>query len=235
MFKNLFMPLLDADTGAEIGGAGVEAQEVADPVEETETGVEDEEVAEPQDNRTEQDAAFAEMRRQNEELTRRAEQYEAALANFFDGEGDELIVQARALGEEKSEEQIRAEIEAEMRVRELEAQNEALQDANVEFEIERRMAEDLHTLQSIDPSIKSIEEMDETFFNCIGAGLSATDAYYAMKAKEQAQKIVPPTSIGKVNATSEPKDYYTRDEVEAMSKAEIKANYDTIRKSMTKW
>lgn len=231
MFKNFStLPLMDADDG--LGGAGAEVAEVAEPQEEEVTeSAENEEVAEPQ--RTEQDRAFADQRRRIEELERQNKEYEDALGYFFDGDDKQL--QARALAEERPLEEVKAESEAMQRLHELEEQNAELQEKNVTFEVERRMAEDLQTLKGLDPNLSSLEELGETYFNCIEAGLSATDAYYASKAKMQAEKIIPPTNIGKVNSVSEPKDFFTRDEVQNMSKSEVKANYDAIRKSMTKW
>ena len=68
MFKvkfRSFEPMLDADDGLDIGGTGAEEQELADPV--VEEGAEEQEAADPADK---SDAAFAEMRRLNEALTR---------------------------------------------------------------------------------------------------------------------------------------------------------------------
>ena len=83
-------------------GLGAEEPEVAEPDNEVETlGAEEPEVAEPV--RTEQDAAFAQMRRHNEELERQlaeaqrqSKEYEDALGLFFDGEDKSLQAQAYA-------------------------------------------------------------------------------------------------------------------------------------------
>ena len=234
MLKNLMM--LAEDTGLELG-TGAEETEFADQSEEVEEGAEETEAADPSvdeesDGRTPSDAAFAEMRRRNEELERRLREYDEALSYVFEGEGDDRLIKAKAFGEDKTEEQVRAERELES----LRADRERLEEELQEAEIERRMAEDLEVIRKIDPSIKSLVDLDHSFFNLISTGqVSAEDAYFAIKAKADREKVKTPEPVGRVEDSGDTKDYFTREEVEAMSKDDVHKNYDAIRRSMTKW
>ena len=234
MLRNLMM--LAEDTGLEVG-TGAEETEFADQSEEVEEGAEETEAADPSvdeesDGRTPSDAAFAEMRRRNEELERRLREYDEALSYVFEGEGDDRLIKAKAFGEDKTEEQVRAERELES----LRADKERLEEELQEAEIERRMAEDLEIIRKIDPSIKSLVDLDPSFFNLISTGqVSAEDAYFAIKAKADREKVKTPEPVGRVEDSGDTKDYFTREEVEAMSKDDVHKNYDAIRRSMTKW
>lgn len=245
MFLNKFRdfaPLLDAE-GEMAGGADSGAEEAgvaAQSDEGVEGGAEETEVADQstgeEGGRTAADAAFAEQRRRIEELEREKADYEEALGLFFEGEGDDVLVQARALGEQKSEEQVRAEIEAENERARLEQENEELRSDLASREAERLMAEDLKEIQAIDPNVKSLDDLGSDFFDLISTGqVTGVQAYYAVKARQESEKITPPDAIGKVNASSEPKDFFSREEVESMSQDEVHKNFDTIRRSMSKW
>ena len=235
-----FSPFLEEDTGLNVAGGseetGAEVTEPADPSDvESDEGEEDPEPAEPDESgRSAQDAAFAEQRRRIQELERQNADYEEALGLFFDG--DDKIVQAHVLGEQKTEEQVRAEIERENELARLKAENEEMQEEIASREAERMMAEDLEKIQQIDPSIKSLDDLGEDFLEYIASGqLDGLQAYYAVKAKSEVEKIVPPEPVGKVNAEPAPKDYFTREEVESMSQAEVSKNFDAIRRSMSQW
>lgn len=228
-------PFLDEFEGG--GGAiGAEETGAAEPSETDETiGAEEPEVAEQGTGKTDADARFAEMRRENEQLKALNSQLEDALGNFFDGDTDQKVVAANALAQGKTEQEIREEIEAENKLNSLNQENENLRSQLLDIETKTQMEHDLQTIQQIDPSIKSLDDVGKDFLDYIASGLDATQAYYATKAKEAAEKPKPPEEVGKVNQSSAPKDYYTREEVQAMSQEEVHKNYDTIRKSMSRW
>ena len=220
-------------SGVEETTVGAEETEVADQSEEITEGAEETEVAEPSDDeKSPSDAAFAKMRRKNEELERKLAEYDEALSYVFEGEGDERVVKAKAFGEGKTEEQVKAERELES----LKSEKERLEEELENVEVERRMAEDLEIIKKIDPSVKTLLDLDPSFFQMIATGyVSAEEAYYACKAKADRGKVKTPEPVGEVKTSPEAKDYFTRDEVEAMSKADVKKNFDAIRRSMTKW
>ena len=172
------------------------------------------------------------MRRRNQELERRLAEYDEALSYVFEGEGDERLVKARAFGEGKTEEQILAERELET----LRSEKEALEEELENAEIERRMAEDLETIKKIDPSVKSLLDLDQSYFQMIATGMvTAEQAYYATKQMASRNAVNTPEPVGQVNQSPAEKDFFTREEVEAMSKEQVSKNYDAIRRSMTKW
>lgn len=242
MFKTLIRePMLDEFESG--GGAGEEVLEPAVPAE-TSEGEEAQEPAEPavetSEGKSDADAAFAQMRRDLEEARRLRDeaekdrdQYKEALGLFF--EGDDIVPQAHARATGKDVDEVKAEMEAAARAATLESENKELSDKLREYEISALMSKDLAEIQAIDPNVKSLDDLGETFLNYISKGLTGKEAYYAAKAQEVIERAVPPKEIGKVNQSSEEQAFYTKDEVAAMSPSEVKANYDRIRASMSRW
>ena len=225
----------EMSSGYEDTDVGAEETEVADQSDEYEVGAEDTEVADPYDDEEDEspsDAAFAEMRRKNEELERRIAEYDEALSYVFEGEGDERIVKAKAFGEGKTVEQVEAERELEL----LRDEYDRLEEELTNAEIERRMADDLETIKKIDPNVRSLLDLDPAFFDLIATGMvTAEQAYYATREMANQDRVETPEPVGEVNQSPAQKDYYTKDEVEAMSKEQVKKNYDAIRRSMNQW
>lgn len=234
-FGNLPAPMLEME-GAGGGETGAEESGVAEPTETNQSeGVEETGVAEQSNGKTDADHAFAEMRRENEELRATNEELENALGQFFEGSTDDKVVQANALAQGKTEQEIRDEIEAEQEWDRLNQENEQLNNELIDIKTKTQMESDLRTIQQIDPSVETLESLGNDFLDYISSGLNATQAYYAVKAKNAAEKPTPPAEVGKVNQSTEPKDYFTREEVEGMSKKEVHDNYEAIRKSMSRW
>lgn len=239
MFRR-FQPMLDLDGGGG-AGTGVEAPEVAEPV--VEEGAEEQESADPviedtePSGKNEQDAAFASMRRELEDLRRRnAElessnsQYDETLGLWFEGENK--LAQARAHYENKSVEQVIADMENARKAQETQTQLETLKAENEQLRYNQLKASDLAELKSHGVTdIKDVEELGEAFFKYRANGLSAKEAYDFIKMKEG----TPPKSMGSIKSSPPEKEYFTRDEVNAMSREERFKNIDKIRKSMVKW
>ena len=158
-----------------------EIQEVAEPETEALESAETQEVAEPDtaDNstaevaeeapqRTEADARFAEMRRQNQQLEREAQMMREALSRYFEGEtAEELSINANAYAEERDPDEYRQEWERQQNYERAMRENEELKDKMLEMEIERRMRDGLREIQEIDPNVKSLDELGE--YDCGGA------------------------------------------------------------------
>ena len=225
----------------------VETSEVAEPTEEV-TGEEVQEAAEPvseetveeEPKKTEEDAAWARMRREAESARAEAEAAQKELAELkamqeareeaesrLTGQTDARI-KALAEATGMSEDEVLAEIEAaeesakkDLRIAELEAQVQ-------EVEIDRIMQADLAEIQKIDPAIKSLDDLGDDYSGYIAAGLDAEQAYWAIKAKEAANKATPPKPAGEVKTSVPEKDYYTDAEIDAMSSEELTKNWKKV-------
>ena len=224
-----------------------ESQEVAEPETEELESAESQEVAEPEESenstesteeqpsgRTEADAAFAEMRRriqelesQNSDLERRNGAMSGALSRYFEGENDDdLIINANAYADERDPAEYREQYERDLELERLQAQNSALEEQLMDAEVNRLMREGLREVQAIDPNIKSLEELGDSFVDFIAAGLSTEDAYWAVQAKERSTKVLAPDAIGKVADTKSERDYFTSEELDALTDEDL--NDDAI-------
>lgn len=235
------------DNDYNINDTSEETVEVAEPLNEDEESVETAEVADPSESeevvsepeenqeggRTAQDSAFAEMRRRNRELENDNKLMFDALNRYFTGDdARELSIQANAYADSRDPEEVRAEFERSREAEELRSRNEELQEQLMNIQIEQRMAEDLRTIQGIDPTVKSLDDLGESFINYISAGLDATDAYYASLLKDQKEKVYPPSEIGKISDTKIDRDYYTSEELDNLTDEELDANWDKVMRSM---
>lgn len=204
-----------------------ETQEAADPVESTVT-------EEPgQHQRTEMDSRFAEMRRENERLQREHAQMQSALSRYFEGDNAvDLAIRAQAYAEDRAEADVRAEYERDAEYEDMKSKYEEMEQTLLDLQVEQMMKEGLQEIQQINPNVKSLDELGESFLNFIGAGLSTKEAYYATITMEQKEKVMPPDAIGKVSDTRIERDYYTSEELDNLTDEEIDANWDKVWKSM---
>lgn len=207
-----------------------ETQEVAEPVPEAEDSHEEE-----RSGRTEADARFAEMRRQNQQLERDNQLMRDALLRYFDGEtAEELSINANAYAEEKDPEEYRVEWEHNQEFSRLQQENEELQSRLIDAEVDRLMREGLRDVREIDPNIKNLDELGESFAKFIGAGLSAKEAYYASKSMELNEKTFAPSAIGRVSDSKAERDYYTSEELDQLTDEEMDENWDKVMRSLNR-
>lgn len=241
---------------ADFESTSVETPEVAEPAEET--GVEDLETAEPESEaedyevepeeeeptgRSDADAAFAQMRRENEqylaeleaareeldelrEAQAQAEARSEAISKLTGNENGEIAALAEVTG--MSEEEIIAEMEAAQEAAQKDLKIQQLEEQVSSVEAERLMQADLNRLRKIDPSLTSLESLGEEFVRYMAAGLEPEDAYWAIKAKEQANRATPPKEVGKVATGTAEKDYFTNAEIDAMSPEQQRKNWKKI-------
>lgn len=230
---------MDNNLNSVVETVGAEVSETAEPT--VEVGAEVQEVAEPV--KSPSDAAFAEMRRAREaaEAALKAKESENArlmegLGLFFDGKtADDKYAQALAYQQNRSLEEVQKELAEKTRVDSLSMENQELKKQLQDIHIEKAMADDLRFIQTLDPTIKSLDELGPTFLELIAKGCDAETAYYGSQAKKAKEKITPPEPPGQVNTVPHEKEFFTRDEVSNMSQAEVRKNYDKIRASMQKW
>ena len=224
---------------------GGEETEVAEPLEE-ETGVEEQETAEPvseesvEHEKTEEDAAWARMRRESEqarreleaaqkelaELKARTEAKESTYSRLTGSENGDIAAIAEATG--MTEDEVLAEIEAAQESAQKDALIEQLQERVTSIEAEKLMQEDLEKIRKVDPSIKSLDDLGDGFVQYMTAGLDPVKAYWAVKAEERANQATPPKEIGRVETGTAEKDYFTDAEIDAMSPEELEKNYKKI-------
>ena len=233
----------------EATNVGAEVQEVAEPVTVTEdTGAEVQEVAEPAEQseakpgKTEADAAFAELRRQleaereqNAKLASANQEYEQALSHWFPDAENKAVAAEAHFFDRKYDDMMRERNER-LQAENLDRENKRLKDEINNIKVERAIEQGLKEVQAIDPNVKDLTELGESFAKYIASGLSSKQAYFAVKAEQEATRVVAPKPPGKVNQTpAAAKDFYTKDEVLRMSSAERIKHFEAIRDSMTKW
>lgn len=235
-------------------------QEVAEPETQVEVPAEE---TKPESRDYERDAAFANMRRSMEQAQKEREEAQELLEAVkadkerlakafgmygFNGNVDEIEDQAKANYYGKTVEEVRNERlqaqkvfeEQQRREQENLAKDNQIKDLQRQL-YARILDDDLKRVQSIDPSIKSLDDLGADFAKMRMSGVSTDVAYHAVKSSLEANKKTPPPEMGKVNATQKAdKTYYTSAEVDAMIAANDKALDDPsvlekIRKSMTKW
>ena len=242
--SELTEPTEDANEGAdEVDTEQVDMetdeQEATDPADSADAQDEEEQDEEdiPQGKRS-RDRAFAEMRRAREEADRKNDELQQRLDALERAEKErELRSYAESLGlsDEEVEQVVadaKAEEEREAEKANLEAEIERLSQENLDYQVERMMEQDLHDIQAIDPTIKSLDDLGEDFGNFVAAGLSGVDAYYAVMSKRERTQIKPAKPMGKANQASVPRDFYTSEELDNLTQDEILANWDKVQRSM---
>lgn len=86
-----------------------------------------------------------------------------------------------------------------------------------------------------DEKAKRIEDLGLDFMRLCASGITPIVAYEAVR-NEKARTAKPQPSMGDVKtAPAHEKDFYTREEVAAMSQADVSKHFDAIRKSQMKW
>lgn len=202
----------------------------------------------------EDNAKFAEMRRKMEQSAKEAEAARAELAKAkadaekftqlvgkqygYEGDAQSIADQLEAAATGKSVDDIRAARTA------AEQQAEQVRKLQEELEMYRPLATQqfksklLADVKAVYPDVtaESVDEFGDEFTKLIGAGVDPAVAYAATQNVAKAQEKPVPPAIGKVNSkTGGESDYFTKDEVAKMSKAEVKKHYIKIKESMTKW
>lgn len=102
---------------------------------------------------------------------------------------------------------------------------------------EQTFERDLQSIKAFNPkeTAKSIEELGPTFVRARAMGVDTVTAYEIARNEKQRLNPAPP-SMGDLNGSAPAQsEYFTREQVSAMSQSEVSKNYDRIRKSMTKW
>ena len=225
-----------------------ETQEVAEPETDVAESAETQEVAEPETaeqpsdteaepavehRKTDSDARFAEMRRQNQQLEQDNKRMMEALQRYFEGEtAEDLSINAMAYADQRDPEEYREEYTRRQEYETLKAENDDLKNQLFEAQVERLMREGLREVREIDPNVNSLEDLGESFAKFIAAGLSSKEAYWASQAQTKREKILAPDAIGRVSESKAERDYYTSDELDNLTDEEMDKNWDKVMRSL---
>ena len=253
--------ILAAEQGTEpeFSEPATEEIEEATQSEESETA---EQTSELPEGKSKQDAAFAQMRRDNEAAQQRVAELEEQIAQMENAakvrqdaysqiSGDEydeaIINQAIADAYGTSVEEVEAAIDrAEDEAAAARLQAEVLAERDYYKELaeqtfaEKQFASDIQEIRKAYPEesvgIDTFEQLDEKIGRYLkGSDMSAVEAfgtYLTVKARTEPK---PAQEIGKVGKTPTDATFLTREQVLAMSEAEQEANADLIIRSSQKW
>ena len=85
-----------------------------------------------------------------------------------------------------------------------------------------RMDSDLKAIRKIDPSIKSIDDLDAEYFELVKNGIDGLTAFMALKAKGENARRKSPPKVGRVvKSHGAQKDYFTAKELNMLSAKEL--------------
>ena len=191
----------------------------------------------------EENSRYAEARRQAEAeakaIKAQNDRLMQALKPFgYEGSPDEIAdaIMAQTQGISVEEAQARRETQERAEAERTQMQSETEFYRNIA--IQKLMADDLRTLQTVYPEVKNLEGLGNEFFSLLGATKDPLLAYEAVQAKKAKTSKPVPQEIGAVNSSSsKEKDFYTSSEVDKLSKSEL-ANPKIMQRvmdSMTRW
>lgn len=240
---------------ADFESTSVETSEVAEPTEEV-TGVEEQETAEPVSEeseeptgKTEEDAAWARMRREAEQAKKDLEAAQQELAEMkastearssafsrLTGKGEDAEIAALAEVTGLSEDEVAEIYEREVESAQKDRRIEQLEEMVSTIQGERLYQADLDRLRKIDPSLKDLESLGDEYMRYMSAVdpetgapvMEPEDAYWAIKAKQQANQATPPKEVGKVATGTAEKTKFSDAEIDAMSSDQLKKNWKKI-------
>lgn len=234
---------------------GVEEAVVAEQSEEV-TGVEEQEVASPvseeseqPSGKTEEDAAWARMRREAEQARAEAEAAQRELAELkasnearssaisrLTGRGEDAEIAALAEVTGMSEDEVAEIYEREAESAQKDLRIEQLEEMVDSIQSERLIQVDLERLRKIDPSLNSLEDLGPEYVRYMSVLdpdtgepiMQPEDAYWAIKAKQRANQATPPKEVGKVATGPAEKTRFSQAEIDAMSSDQLKKNWRQI-------
>ena len=247
-------------TEPEVSEPATDVIEEANDVEESETA---EQTSELPEGKSKQDAAFAQMRRDNEAAQKRIAELEEQIAqtesatkakqNAYsrisggDEYDDAIINQAIADVYGTSVEEVEAAIEQAEEEENLAKHNaEILAERDYYKELaeqnfaEKQFAIDIQDIRKAYPEesagIENFEQLDDKIGKYMrGTDMTAVEAFGAYLTVKARTEPKPAQEIGKVGKTPQDTGFITREQAFAMSEAEQEANADLILKSQKHW
>lgn len=189
----------------------------------TDTGTvatEQQEAAAPARQTKQENAEYANMRREIERMKRDNDLLTRATKQFFTGDtAEDLAYSAIAYAQGKDASEIRA---AEQREAAEMAQRNSLQAELEEYrtrERERLIEDDVKAIRAIDPKVKTVDDLGDDFVKLRAMGIPAETAYNAIKAAMPK----PPPSMGDISATSidAAGEFFTEDQINSLSSKQL--------------
>lgn len=162
--------------------------------------------------------AAASMRRAKEAAEAQNKLLRDGLAKLgFSGENPQDIIDAvNAKTNNTTVEEIRRQRDEASKAVENDPRFKAME----ELVIEARLTEDIKSIQEIDPSIKSADDLDTRFFTLRKNGIDAKTAYLAIKGSNP--PAPKPTDIGSVgNAAGTDDGYYTTTQLDKLTSKDL--------------
>lgn len=170
----------------------------------------------PRNQSKSENRSFAEMRRAKEASDASLSSLVAGLnrMGFEGGNPEEILEHLEAKNRNMTVQQLRADKQAQADA----VKNDPTYKAMEQKLIEGRMKEDLAAIQSIDPSVQSLDELGEDFAKLIAAGVSATVAYNAVKTKTAPK----PANLGPIGQSdNKDSEYFTSEQLDALTEKDL--------------
>ena len=231
----------DTEAGSEtLQNEDTESTSEVTEVEETEPVVEP---ANQQTQAPDVNSQFAAARRAAEAEAREAKAQnerllQALTAYGYEGDAnsiaDALFAQANGITPEEAQAQREAQEKQQTERDRLTNERDFYQ----KIAIEKMMADDLKTIQSVYPEVKDLKELGDEFFSLLSATKDPLLSYEALQAKKaKTAKPVPPEMGAVNNVSTKEKDYYSPSEVDKLTSKDYDDPkiMENVRKSMLKW
>lgn len=255
--ENTATEVVEVETDSEVAEPnespeeGSNYQEVANPEsEETVTEQSHEDNAKFQEYRHRMEDAERErdeIRRELEELKASQKVRDEVYSEYIDEDEDFNSVLADALG--ISTDELNARIEQRAEIERLKAENEMFRAEKEEALRREQEARDnealtnqLAEVQKIDPTIKSVMDFENKFeglshtpTDYLSKGMTLSETYWALKAEADATRRTPPPEVGGVKSEPTEKEFYTKEDVMAMTPEQRAKLWKPIRASQLKW
>jgi len=198
-----------------------------------------------------------EIQRERDEVQRELDELKAAQAvrdevysEYLEDDDEDIdSILADALG--ITTEELNARIEERAEIERLKAENEKFKAERAEAlqrEQEAReneaLTQQLAEVNKIDPSIKNVLDFEEKFAGLsqtpsdyLDKGMSLVQTYWALKSELDAHKRTPPPEVGGVKNEPTEQEFYSKEDVMAMTPEERTRKWKQIRASQLsgKW
>ena len=89
------------------------------------------------------------------------------------------------------------------------------------FRIEQEMKKDLAAIQTVDPSVQSLDDLGAEYQEMVKAGITGINAFYAIRGKQAIQSAAIPPATGVVGGKTDTERDFTGDELDRLTSADL--------------